>query len=196
MVTGCTTTSESTPLPGSTSTSEAPSNPPDEPSSGDLPSDGAPKVEKPLDAGRFEQNPCDALTAEDAEALNVPAAGEPTEVAFGKGCRWRNKQTQGVVGIQFFSTDERGLSSVYQEAKRSDFPYFEPIADIEGLPAVAYDPETAKPTGGCSVAVGVTDQLAFTVQLDLSSANTGQKDPCTVAAQAAGMMAKTMREAT
>jgi hypothetical protein len=194
VVAGCTTTSEGAPLPDSTSTSEAPSS--GESPSDDLPSDGAPEVEDPLDASHFEQNPCDALTSEDAEALNVPTPGEPTEVAFGKGCRWRNKQTQGVVGIQFYSTDKRGLSSVYREAKGSDFPYFEPIADIEGLPAVAYDPETAKPTGDCSVAVGVTDQLAFAVQLDLSSANTGQKDPCTVAAQAAGMMAKTMREAT
>jgi len=198
VATGCTTTSEGTPLPGSTTPTETSSGSDQssgEPPSDDLPSDGAPKVEKPLDASHFEQTPCDALTPEDAQTLNVPAAGEPTEVAFGKGCRWRNKETQGVVGIQFFSTDKRGLSSVYQEAKGSDFPYFEPLDDIEGFPAVAYDPETEKPTGDCTVAVGVTDQLVFTVQLDLSSANIGHKDPCVVAAQAAGMMAKTMREA-
>ena len=190
--TSCTTTSEGTPRPDPTTSTEASSN---EPSSDDLPSDGAPKVKDPLDVSRFEQSPCDALTSEDAKTLNVPAIGEPTEVAFGKGCRWRNKQTQGVVGIQFFSTVKRGLSSLYAEAKGSNFPYFEPIEDIEGFPAVAYDPEAEKPTGDCSVGVGVTDQLAFTVQLDLSSTNIGQKDPCQVAAQVAGMMAKTMREA-
>lgn len=188
---GCTTTSEGTPRPGSTT--EAPSG--TSPSSGDLPSDGAPKVENPLDVSRFEQSPCDALKPEEAQGLNVPATGEPTEIAFGKGCRWQNVQTQGVVSIQFFSTVKDGLSSVYREEKSSGFAYFEPIDDIEGFPAVAYDPEEKKPAADCSVAVGVSDQLSFTVKLGLSSANIGEKDPCQLAAQVADMMTKNMREA-
>lgn len=192
VVAGCTTTSEGTPLPGSTATSEAPSN---EPSSDDLPSDGAPKVEKPLDAGRFEQNPCDALTPEDAQTLNLPPDGEQKGDSLGETCYWRNSQTRGALGLHFFSGDKRGLSSIYREAKRDDFKYFEPTEDIEGHPAVAYFPDAEKPTITCAVAVGLSDQLAVAAQVDLSDANIGHKDPCEAAAQVAGMAMKTMQEA-
>jgi hypothetical protein len=193
LATACTTTSAGTPLPGSTSPSSVS---PEQPTPNDeLPSDGAPKVENPLDVSRFEQNPCEALTAEDAQGLNLPTTGEPTEVAFGNGCQWRNKQTQGSAGIQFFSSIERGLSAVYAEAKGSDFPYFEPIDDIEGYPAVAFDTKVAKPVASCTVAVGVADQLVFDVVVDLSDANLNKKDPCELAIQVAGMMMNRMQEA-
>jgi hypothetical protein len=196
VATGCTTTSEGTPLPGSTSTSETPSNPSsDEPPSGDLPSDGAPKVEKPLDVSHFAQSPCDALTPENAQILKMPSVGEQSGDSLGNGCRWINKQTSGSLSIDFFSADRRGLSSVYREAKGSDFPHFEPIDDIGGHPAVAFHPEVAKPTVDCVVAVGVTDQLVFDARVALSDANIGKKDPCSLAAQAADMMMKTMQEA-
>jgi hypothetical protein len=191
LVTGCTTTSEGTPLPGPTTTNASP----DEPTSDDLPSDGAPKVDNPLDAAHFEQNPCDALTPEDAQTLNVPSTGEQTGDSLGKGCQWINKQTSGSLSIDFFSGDKRGLSSLYQEAKRNNFPYFAQIDDIEGHPAVAFHPEVAKPTADCVVAVGVTDQLVFDTRVAVSDANIGKKNPCDLAAQTASMMLKTMREA-
>jgi hypothetical protein len=194
VVAGCTTTSEGTPLPDSNATTE--SSPDEPPASGeDLPSDGAPKVENPLDVSRFEQKPCDALTPKQAQDLNVSATGEPDTDAFGEICRWRNDQTQGSVSMGFFSSDKRGLSSVYREAKGSDFPFFKPIEDIEGHPAVAFHTKVKEPTTDCAVAVGVTDQLVFTARVALSIANTGQKEPCEVAAQVAGMMMKTMQEA-
>jgi hypothetical protein len=191
VATGCTTTSEGTPLPGSTSTSASS----DEPSSGDLPSDGAPKVNDPLDVSHFEKNPCDALTPENTQTLNLPPDGEQKGDSLGETCYWRNSQTRGTVGLHFTSGDKRGLSSLYREAKRDNFAYFEPIDDIEGHPAVAYFPDAKKPTITCVVAVGLSDQLMFAAQVDLSDANIGHKDPCEAAAQVAGMAMKTMREA-
>jgi Protein of unknown function (DUF3558) len=193
VATGCTTTSAGSPLPDpSTETSTN-----SQPNSGeDLPSDGAPKVEKPLDVSHFEENPCEVLTSDDAHTLNVPPNGESGEVAFGKSCNWRNKETRGSVRVQFYSSIKRGLSAVYEEAKELKFPYFERIDDIDGQPAVAFDTKSEKPTGFCTVAVGVSDQLAFDVLLYLSDGNVGKTQPCDKAAQVAGMMMKTMRETT
>lgn len=192
---GCTTALAGTPMPaGSSDTSPDPSTQDPPPTSSDgLPSDGAPKVETPLDVARFEDDPCAMLNSAQTKELNVPATGEPTEVAFGKGCVWRNAQSRGRVEVQFFSTIKRGLSAVYHEAKSSNFPYFEQIEDIEGYPAVAFDLGSGKPTARCSVSVGVSDQLVFTTRGYLSGANMGQKDPCEMTARAAGMMMKTMR---
>jgi hypothetical protein len=188
---GCTTTSAGTPLPSPSASEELPPPDPDEA----LPSDGAPKVENPLDVTQFEEKPCDVLTPEDAQELNLPATGEQRGDSLGQTCYWRNSETRGFLAVSFFSGDERGLSSIYREAKGSDFPFFEPIADIEGHPAVAYNVDEEEPRVNCVVALGLSDQLAFTVSVDLSEANIGEKDPCKTSADIAGMLMKTMLEA-
>lgn len=196
LVAGCTSTLAGTPVAGPGATSDAPqsTDPTDDPPpEDDLPSDGAPKVEEPLVVAQYEQNPCAMLSADQTQALNVPATGEPTEVAFGKGCIWRNAESGGRVEVQFFSTIRRGLSAVYREAKANSFPYFERIDDIEGYPAVAFDLGSDKPTARCAISVGVSDQLVFTARGYLSDENIGRADPCQKTAEAVGMMMKTMR---
>jgi hypothetical protein len=193
VATGCTTTSEGTPLPTPSTTSTTSSTPN---SGGDLPSNGAPKVENPLDVSHFEQHPCNTLTAEDAATLNIPATGEQTGDAIGETCAWRNSETRGTLAVSFFSGDNRGLSSLYGEAKDVGWPYFEPIDDIEKHPAVAYDTDEKKPTVKCTVAVGLSDRLAFTTRVSQSDANIeNKKDPCEVATRVAGMLMRTMMEA-
>jgi Protein of unknown function (DUF3558) len=192
VVSGCTTTSAGTPLPDPSS--ETSTN--TEPSSGeDLPSDGAPKVENPLDVSRFERKPCEALTAENAQALNLPTPGKQRSEAYGETCYWNNTKSRGSLALTFFSNDERGLSALYREAKGAKFPYFEPIDDIDGYPAAAYDTKSEKPTIDCAIGIGVSDQLAISVDIGLSDGNIGDRNPCEVATQAASMLLKTMREA-
>lgn len=186
-VCGCTVPSEGTPLP--VSSTQAP------PSDSDLPSDGAPKVEDPLDVSHFEQKPCDALTPEDAKTLNVPPEGEQQKGdSLGEWCLWFNRDTNGSLAVYFFSGDKRGLSSVYAEARSANWPYFKRIDDIEKHPAVAYNIKEDKPEEGCAVAVGLTDQLTFAANVSLSDANLGKSDPCPLAAKAAGMLMRTMQE--
>jgi uncharacterized protein DUF3558 len=183
VVSGCTVATAGTPQAASTTTS------------GGLPSDGAPKVENPLDVSHFEEKPCDALTTEDAKELNVPATGEQSDNGVGQTCAWNNGSTGGALGLSFLSKDKRGLSSVYREAKGSDWPFFEPIDDIEGHPAVAYSPKQKNPTTDCAIGIGVTDQLSIAVYAALSDANVGKRNPCEAATQAAGMLMRTMEAA-
>lgn len=194
-IAGCTTTSAGTPTPGPLTSSEdtASSAPSDEPpDTGDLPSDGAPKVTNPFDASHFEQNPCDSLTSAQAQGLQV-GPGKRSDTNFGRGCSWRNSETNGSVSIDFLSEDKRGLSSAYRSNKNGDFTYFEPIGDVEGQPAVAYDIRSANPTAACTVAVGVTDKLMFATTIGLSANNVGHTDPCDLAATVAGTMVKNMQ---
>jgi len=186
---GCTVPSAGTPLPASSV--QPPSG-----SDGDLPSDGAPKVENPLEASHFERKPCDVLTSEDAETLNIPPTGEQkSNPAIGESCLWYNHDTGGSLAATFYSKDKGGLSSVYREARTESWAYFERIDDIEGHPAVAFTLKEEKPEYGCVVVVGLTDQLTFSADVALSDANVGKSEPCPLAAKAAGMMVRTMQEA-
>jgi uncharacterized protein DUF3558 len=186
VVSGCTVPSAGTPQPASST----------QPSLNDLPSDGAPKVETPLGASHFEQKPCDTLKPEDAKTLNIPPDGEQQKGdTAGEWCIWTNRDTGGSLGVAFFSGDKRGLSSVYKQAHGSQWAYFEPIDDVEGHPAIAFDTTHRKPEDECSVVVGLTDELAFMTRVALSDANIGKSDPCPLTAKAAGMLLRTMREA-
>jgi len=162
-------------------------------SAGDLPSDGAPKVQNPLNAARFEQNPCLALPAEQAKQLNIPSQGTPTDIELGKSCEWFNRETFGSVAIDFLSKDTRGLSSTYKANKAGRWAYFEPLPEIEGFPAVARSNLDDRSDGHCLLEIGVTDKLSFQLALRLSRANVGQKNPCEVAVQVAGMALQTMK---
>jgi hypothetical protein len=195
-ITGCTTTSQGEALPATdVSTTHSSSSP----SSGedDLPSDGAPKVEDPLDTTRYQQDPCSTLTASQAqEELNLPAQGKPEEIALGKGCEWFNPDTRGAVHIGFLTGNPHGLSGFYNANQQGKYPYFTELPAVEGYPAIASDIEDRRPRGICIVDVGVTDQLVLDVGLFLSQANVGHVEPCDMAAKVAGMALRTIMEGT
>jgi hypothetical protein len=158
-----------------------------------LPSDGAPKVKNPLEVSRFEQNPCLSLTQAQVQALNLGPQGTPREAPLGQACTWTNTESQGFLDIAFLGKDPRGLSATYKANKDGRWAYFVEYPDIEGFPAVASDQRDERKSGSCILEVGVSDKLSFHVGIRLSRANVGQKDPCDVAAQVAGMALKTMK---
>lgn len=198
LVTGCTTTSRGEPGPATTgqveteTTSATDSNAPGD----DLPTDGAPAVPNPLDTSAFQQDPCRALTPDQSRELNVGSSGRPYDAALGKGCEWKNAVSRGRTKIAFLDRDPRGLSALYKANKAGKWAYFEELPPIEEYPAIARDIVDYRDQGSCTVIVGVSDQIAFETILELSRANVGQKDPCEVGAQVAGMALQTMRRGT
>lgn len=194
---GCTTTSQGEPKP--VPTNEASTTEPTSPPTGnndDLPSNGAPKVEDPLDTARFEQDPCSTLTTAQTKELNLPADGEKEEIPYGIGCIWRNPTTRASLSIGILTDIEVGLSGFYAADQRGEYSYFIPLPDIENYPAVATDSNDRRSEGVCIVLVGVTDQVAVQFSLHLSQANVHQKDPCNEAADVAEKALQTMKEAT
>lgn len=194
---GCTSTSagRAEPAPTGSSDSETSATAPESSSPGaePLPSDGAPKVENPLDTTKFQQDPCLALTAAQARELNVGAQGKPVPAPLGKGCDWRNSETGGHIYLQWAEKDPRGLSAEYKANKAGTWAYFVELPKIEGYPAVARDISDRRDKGECLVAVGVSDKVSFQLGGTLSRANIGKKDACEVTVQVAGMMLRTMK---
>ncbi|MFC4852292.1 DUF3558 domain-containing protein [Actinophytocola glycyrrhizae] len=196
LVSACTQISEGEPraataeAPTSTSAPNTTGNGGDE----ELPFAGAPKVDNPLDTSRYEQDPCQSLTADQAQSLNLPPTGTiNNDVALGIGCDWFNEETRGEVTIAFIVDDPRGLSPEYEANEAGKWKIFEELPDIEGYPAIIRSLSDTRELGDCSVLVGVADDMVFASNLQLSQANVGKKDPCEVAVQVAGMALQTMK---
>jgi hypothetical protein len=115
-------------------------------------------------------------------------------VALGTGCEWRNPETRGSVQIVFAAGSQDGLSSEYQAHNDGKWEYFEELPDIEGYPAVIRAGTDDRELGHCIVVVGVADDMVFESILQLSQANIGQKDPCAVATQVAGLVLQTIKK--
>jgi hypothetical protein len=192
----CTKPSLGDPRPvnsSATTTSSPPSRSSDNGDEG-LPFAGAPEVNNPLDTFRYEQDPCRSLTAEQAQSMALPSKGTLNdEVALSTACDWYNRETRGEVQIAFIVDDPRGLSPEYEAKNSGRWEFFEELPAIEGYPAVARGIDDRE-NGHCTVVVGVADDMAFATILQLSQANVGQKDPCEVAVQIAGMALQTMKK--
>ena len=193
LVSACTTTSHGEPRPVEAETATSGPAPTTSGNSDEeLPFAGAPKVDDPLDTSRYEQDPCLTLTAEQTEPLNLPGKGEINDkVALGIGCDWFNRETRGEVSINFIVDDPRGLSPEYESEQQGEFPDFTELPAIDGYPAITRD--GASEYGDCTIVVGVADDMAFESIVQLSQANVGQKDPCEVAVEVAGLALQTMK---
>jgi Protein of unknown function (DUF3558) len=198
LVAGCATASEGTPNPDPDASSPGSEQSPpssEDPSDGDLPSDGAPNIENPLDISRFLTDPCLALTVEQTHDLGVPQTGEASAETLGNVCTWQNPETRGLTSIAMIEKYRRGLSAAYLANEQGKYAYFEPLAPIEGYPAVAYDSSDERDRGSCALGVGVANDLMFELSLRLSTDNIAKKkDPCETAVVVAGMMLSTMKE--
>jgi len=160
----------------------------------ELPFAGAPKVTDPLDTTRFQKDPCQALTADQAQSLGTPPTGKPRNMPFGNACEWKNPDTRAHAVVHFLDRYPYGLSTEYQAREDGKLALFQVLPPIEGYPAVVSDVVDPRPTGACTVVVGVSDEIAFEVPLQLSPENIGKKDPCEIAAMVAGMALQTMKK--
>lgn len=164
-------------------------NDPDE-----LPSDGAPKVENPLDTSKFQQDPCQSLTATQSQGLDLGSAGKPIGMPLGNACNWRNEQTRNRAQIGFLDKDPRGLSSEYRAEKNGNLELFDELPPIEGFPAVVRGTIDDRDYGGCTVVVGASDEIAFEVIRQIPRSEIGQKEPCEAAAEVAAVALQTMKQ--
>lgn len=160
-----------------------------------LPSDGAPKVQNPLDTSKFQAAMCSVLTKNQLGELGIREPGQ-AEHGAGPDCSWTAKHNGEAAPGEFKSitatvvtANTRGLSTLYQQ--KPDLSIFNPLGDIDGYPAVRYD-ESSKPmAGSCDIAVGVTDALDFS--FDSDSEPGGSTDPCAVTKKIAGMVVSTLK---
>jgi hypothetical protein len=191
---GCTSTSEGTPRPTATSDTVESTQPSESegPNDDELPFAGAPAVNDPLDTEQFQQNPCQVLTAAQAQEL-VVVAGRPHNGPLGNACKWESPDDRlAYIDVQFLNEDPRGLSALYDANEKGGYAYFDELEPIADYPAVARDGVEDRPNGKCTVVVGTSNEEAYAVILQLSQVNVDKKDPCDTAAMIAEMTLRTM----
>ncbi|MFF0144672.1 DUF3558 domain-containing protein [Amycolatopsis sulphurea] len=176
----CSATTAGTPEPGASSSP---------PTGGSA----APKIEHPLPASLIQGNPCSVLTSAQVNGLfsrppTHDAAAKDTGVA--KSCFWRDVDRGSLIGIQLVYVWKHGLADVY--AKRGQ-GFFKELAPIQGYPIVAYGPADDRAKGACDVAVGIADNAAFGVGVDVASSAVGKGDPCDDARKVADLALTTLK---
>lgn len=151
------------------------------------PSDGGgsgPKVPSPLPTKELLDNPCSVYNAAEAENLGVRYPGRKSTGVTG-GCVWTSAAIDtNYINIGALPQNKNGLSDIY--AQKDKQAYFTPTS-IDGYPAVFADTQDSRPSGSCSLWVGVTDQLAVSVIPNISVGDY-KKDPCSLAQKFATAM--------
>jgi uncharacterized protein DUF3558 len=149
----------------------------------------APRVSQPLtNTARYETDPCSAATISEIEKLGGAVGGTKVYEAIpGKTCQWDFSNGSGNVGGAFITGNKRGLNSLYVEHQAGRLTTFQPVAPVEGYPAVVYSQGDEGP-GTCSLAVGVRDELTYTVITHLRAGNPALADPCKMATQLSEMV--------
>jgi hypothetical protein len=153
---------------------------------GGLPTDGAPNVNDPLtNTAAVESDPCSAITTSQVESLGGKVKSVATdELSLGRGCAWVFADLAGDANAGLVTGNKNGLSSIYAQNARGGLTSFAPVAAVAGYPAVTYE-NGGEEKGSCTLAVGVRNDLVYTVITQLNDNNTSYGDPCGMATKMA-----------
>ncbi|MGW4126600.1 DUF3558 domain-containing protein [Amycolatopsis japonica] len=164
------------------------------PPSARLPSDGAPAVAEPItDTAEAETAPCSAVPRAQIEKIGGAVERTVTDNgALGKNCGWIFKEGPSNINAGLVVGNRDGLSALYAKHANGDFASFRPVAPIEGHPAVVYG-TTAGHAGFCTLAVGLRDDLVYTVIPQLYPGHPMVDDPCGMAMRVAAAAIKQLK---
>ncbi|AGM10529.1 DUF3558 domain-containing protein [Amycolatopsis keratiniphila] len=169
---------------------------PTAPSSSTLPSDGAPSVTDPItDTSAVETDPCRAIpTAQVEEVGGKVESSRLDKMALGNGCTWLFAGSPSNVNAGLVTGNKDGLSSLYAQHKSGGLTTFKPVDPIEGYPAVIYA-NGGEDEGTCTLAVGIRNDLVYTVIPRLSMRHPGFSDACGMATKVATAAIKNFKGA-
>ncbi|WP_081655371.1 DUF3558 domain-containing protein [Amycolatopsis orientalis] len=160
------------------------------PSSTGLPF-GAPSVPAPLDPTALEKNPCAAMTADQVASLGAPLKGtvpQPDDPT-GPSCGWRfatDEAPSSVSGTVFTKDPSHGgISGLYGQKQAGGVTQFEAFS-ANGYPGVVYNASSNPPPGSCALAVGLRDDLAYTISVSLDALKQPFADGCELGKKVAG----------
>lgn len=149
----------------------------------------APKVSQPItNTARYETDPCAAATTAEIEQLGGAVQGTNVyDSVPGKTCQWNFAGATGNIAGTFVTGNKKGLNNLYLENKAGHLTTFKPAPPVAGYPAVIYSQGDEAP-GTCAIAVGVRDDLTYTVITHLFDGNPGMSDPCKMATQMSALV--------
>ncbi|GAB3703298.1 hypothetical protein GCM10027598_02280 [Amycolatopsis oliviviridis] len=165
------------------------------PSSG-LPTNGAPAVASPItNTAQFESDPCAAIPTAEVESVGGKVEHSEQEVmTAGKACAWIFAKGANTVSAGLVAGNKEGLSSLYAQNATGGLTTFKPVEQVSGYPAVVYANGGEGP-GTCTLAVGVRNDLVYTVIPRLGSDHPSFSDPCGMATKVAAAAIKNLKGA-
>ncbi|SFN91991.1 DUF3558 domain-containing protein [Amycolatopsis rubida] len=151
----------------------------------------APRVSNPLAVGKYEQDPCTVLTPAQATEILNSVRHSQSDGNAAPICNWFDADDSGLtIG---FVPHQGGLSTVYENTATSSVGYFKVGPDIAGYPSAFFSNLDDRNRGGCQLAVGVTDDEAFTSSVILQKSSPSYADPCSLAVKAATAAVTTIK---
>jgi hypothetical protein len=149
------------------------------PSTSQLPKNGAPAVVNPLtNTTSIESDPCSAVTVAQVEDLGGKVKNTTVDgLSLGKNCAWIFNDGAGNIGAGMVTGNKEGLSSLYYQSTHGGLTTFKPVSAISGYPAVIYA-NGGERTYACTLAVGVRDDLVYTIISQLNTANPYYSNAC------------------
>jgi len=160
----------------------------------DLPQNGAPEVEDPLDVSMLRDDLCAAMTEEQAKQFPGDFAGSETD---DKGyCTWAYEGDIGYLGFvsgKLRTANSEGLSKYYGKMDSND-ANSSPIDPVNSYPAVRFDLGLTS-DGNCSIIVGFKDDLTYDILVELKSDHPSYDEPCEVARKFAGVVVDNLKDA-
>jgi len=165
------------------------------PSSARLPSDGAPAVADPItNTAAVEADPCSAIPTGEIEAIGGRTDGSRLDpMSAGNSCTWSFADGPSNVNAGLVTGNKEGLSSLYAQHATGGLTTFKPVAPINGYPAAIYA-NGGEGEGTCTLAVGIRDDLAYTVIPLLSMTHPVYSDPCGMATKVAAAAIKHLKK--
>jgi uncharacterized protein DUF3558 len=154
---------------------------------------GAPPVPAPLDPTPLETDPCAVMTPVQVASLGAPfknTAPDPNDPT-GPSCGWRFATNDGPSSVSggVFTGDPThgGISGLYGQQQIGGLTKFQPFT-VNGYPGVVYDAATNTAPGGCAAAIGLRNDLTYTISVSLDALDHPFADGCELGKKVAGFV--------
>lgn len=160
---------------------------------GDLPQNGAPAVNDPLDVGVVKDDLCAAITDDQAERFPGELVESGTD---GEDyCTWKYEKDMfrlGYINGELDLDNPKGLSKYYGNVNE-DIVTVDPVGSVNGYPAVQLDIGHTE-SGGCVITVGIRNDLTYTSHVVLNDDHPSYDEPCELAREFAGVVVDNLKK--
>ena len=160
---------------------------------------GAPPVPAPLDPTPLEKDPCAVMTPAQVASLGAPfkdAASKPADI-LGPSCDWSfatEDDPSSVSGTVFTKDPSHGgISGLYGKQQTGGLTKFQPFT-INGYPGIVYDAATNTAPGGCAAAIGLRNDLTYTISVSLDALDHPFADGCELGKKVAGFVIQYLQQ--
>ncbi|MBN9746200.1 DUF3558 domain-containing protein [Amycolatopsis sp. A1MSW2902] len=146
----------------------------------------APKVTQPIaKTSATETDPCSAVSVATVEGTASKVKETRTErSSLGNTCVWVFNNSGGNVSAGVVTANKQGVNALYIQNSRGGLTTFKPQPPILGYPAVVYA-NGGETEGSCNLAVGIRDDVTYTVIAQLRHDSPVYSDSCGMATKIA-----------